>query len=127
MVLEFLNFENLEVKWKALGILRLLVKSCTEKTGLAIVFDSKTLGLIEEICGKKEEHPGVVGESSRLVCYLPIAAKSEKYMKKFCEFKFIDIVCAQLKSEHLIMLNEALLALNVLTTIDYSKSLFFIF
>lgn len=127
VALDFLNFENLEVKWKALGIIRLLVKNCTDKTGLNQIFEDTVLEKISQIANSPQEHAGVTGESSRLVCYLPIAAKSEKNIAKFSKFKFIDVICTQLKSEHLIMLNEALLALNVLLTVDYSNFKILIF
>ena len=117
-----MNFENLEVKWKAVSIIRLLVKSCTEKTGLGLIFNDEVLLKIETIANNTQEHPGLAGESSRLCCYLPIAAKSEKNLEKYCKFKFISVVCNQIASEHFIMLNEALLAINVLITINYSKS-----
>lgn len=85
------------------------------------MFESKSLELVESVANNTYEHMGIVGESSRLVCYLPVAAKTEARIKEFCKFKLIGVVCKQLKTEHLIMLNEALLALNVLITIDYSK------
>ncbi|CAF0705142.1 unnamed protein product [Brachionus calyciflorus] len=119
VVLEFLNFENLEVIWKAVSVIRLLVKSCNEKNGLSLIFTDNVLEKIEKISNNPQEHAGVAGESSRLCCYLPIAAKSERNIEKYCQFKFINIVCQQLKSEHLIMLNEASLAVNVLIAINY--------
>lgn len=117
---EFLNYENLEVLWKALAIIRLLVKQCSEKNGLDLIFSDETLGKIEKIAHNPQEHPGVGGESSRLCCFLPIAAKSEKNLEQYSKFNFIDIICSQMLSNHSIMINEAILALNVLATIAYS-------
>ncbi|RNA18157.1 rap1 GTPase-GDP dissociation stimulator 1 isoform X1 [Brachionus plicatilis] len=119
VVVEFLNYENLEVLWKTLGIIRLLVKYCSDKNGLNIIFSDEILEKVEKIANNPQEHPGVTGESSRLCCYLPMAAKNEQNMDKYCKFSFINIVCKQLLSNHLIMINEAVLALNVLTTIAY--------
>lgn len=120
-VLPFCDYENLEVKSKSLSIIRLMVKNCTQKTGLDLIFNAKTLETFEKIAVKPDDHPIIVGESSRLCCYLPIAAKSEANIEKFCQYKFIPVICNQLNSEHMIMLNEALLALNFLVTINYSK------
>lgn len=118
-VIPFCSHDNLEIKSKSLSIIRLMVKSCTSSNGLDLIFDS--LEIFETIVNNPGDHPIVAGESSRLACYLPIAAKSEINIEKFCKYKFIPVVCNQLSTEHLIMLNEALLALNVLTSINYSK------
>jgi hypothetical protein len=122
IVLPYLSNETLDIKCKALSIFRLLIKNCTEKTGLDLVFDAKTLEILQLLAETPSQHMGVNGEASRLICYMPIAAKTEKRVKDFCRFKLISMITNQLKSEYLIMLNEALLALNVLVTIDYSVS-----
>ena len=121
VVLPFVKSDTLDVKCKALSIIRLLIKACTDKTGLPLIFEEKTLELLETLANNPSEHMGVTGETSRLICYMPIAAKTEQRIKEFCRFKMIGTIANQLKSEYLIMLNEALLALNVLVTIDYSK------
>lgn len=119
-VLPFIEYENLDVKAKVLSIIRLLVKSCTDKTGLDLIFEDKNLKTLEKIVSDDSmDHHTVIGESSRLVCYLPIAAKSEKNISKMAKVKLAAVIVKQLKTEHLIMLNEALLALNVLVTISY--------
>lgn len=121
-MLPYCSYENLEVKSKALSIIRIMVRNCAASTGLDLIFDKKQLEQFEKIANNPEDHPTLMGESSRLSCYLPIAAKSETNIEKFCQFKFIPIVCNQLGSEHAIMINEALLALNVLVTINYRAS-----
>lgn len=126
-VLPFCNYDNLEVKSKALSIIRLMVKNCNQTNGLDLIFEKKSFEIIERIATNPGDHPIIVGESSRLVCYLPIAAKSEINIEKICQHKFIPIICNQLSSEHLIMLNEALLALNVIVTISYSNLQLFYF
>lgn len=116
----FISYENLEVKAKALSIIRLLVKNCTDKTGLDIIFSDSNLETIEKIAlDVSIEHFTVIGESNRLICYLPIAAKFERNIIKLSKFQFVGIIVKQFKSEHFIMLNEGLLALNVLITINY--------
>jgi hypothetical protein len=126
IVLPFLKSDTLDVKFKALSIIRLLVKSSTDKTGLDLVFNDKTLGILEDLSENPSEHAGIMGETSRLICYMPVAAKTEIRIKNFCKFQLIKMITTQLKSEHLIMLNEALLALNVLVAIDYSKIIFYL-
>ena len=120
-VLPFVAYENLEVKAKALSIIRLLVKSCTEKTDLDLIYSEAALGDLEAITSGTCDHPTLVGESTRLICYLPIAARSENNVKKLSKFKFIEVIVNQLKSDHFIMVNEALLALNVLFTINFGN------
>jgi hypothetical protein len=124
VALKYLDFDNLEVKFKALGIIRLLAKSCNETNGLQLVFEDSSLESIERLALNPQDHPGIAGESSRLACYLPLAAKSEKNILKFCSFSMTGVISLQLKSEHLIMVNEALLAINVLITIGYRKLYF---
>ena len=119
IVSTYLKSDTLDIKWKALSILRLIIKSSTEKNGLDILFEDKTLGILEALVENPSDHMGIMGETSRLICYMPIAAKNEARIKSFCRFKLIKMISLQLKSEHLIMLNEALLALNVLVAIDY--------
>ena len=122
VILPFINYENNEVKAKALSILRLLVKHCTDQTGLELVFTQEMIESFERIATEESsEQFTIIGESTRLVCYLPIAAKSEKNLATLRRAKIVEIICKQLKSEHPIMFNEALLALNVLVAFDYSK------
>lgn len=121
IVIPFFKSDTLDIKFKALTIIRLLVKSCTDKTGLDLIFDDKTLDILEKLVENPSQHAGIMGEASRLICYMPIAAKNEMRIKSFCKFELIKSITNQLKSDHLIMLNEALLALNVLVAIDYSK------
>ena len=113
--------DNLEIKFKSLSVIRLLIRNSTDKTGLDIVFSNENLKCIESIVNANNEHLGIIGESSRLACYLPLAAKTEQRILQFCQMKMINVITKQLKSEYLIMLNEALLALNILATINYSN------
>jgi len=122
--LPFIDWNNPDVKAKALSIIRLLVKSLTDATGLKLIFSDKTLESFELIAGDEtpEPHKIVAGEISRLICYLPIAAKSERNVSRLAGLKvFTRVVVGQLKSEHPIMLNEALLALNVLVNLSYGE------
>jgi hypothetical protein len=121
IVIPFFKSDTLDIKFKALTIIRLLIKSCTDKTGLDLIFDDKTLEILEQLIANPSHHAGIMGEASRLISYMPIAAKNEMRIKSFCKFELIKSITNQLKSDHLIMLNEALLALNVLVAIDYSK------
>jgi hypothetical protein len=118
--------DNLEIKFKTLSVLRLLIKNSNDSLGLNLVFEDENLKLIESIVDDQRsiDHAGVIGESSRLLSYLPIVAKTEARIKQLCKYKFINTICKMLKSEYLVMLNEALLALNVLVTISYSKIYF---
>jgi hypothetical protein len=120
-VLPYLDYENIEVKFKCLGVIRILLKSFNETNGLNILFEEANLERFVSIANSPNEHAGIAGESTRLVCYLPIAAKSEKNILKLSKLNIINAINVNLKSDYLIMLNEALLAINVLVTIAYSK------
>lgn len=122
------NSENYEVLFKALSIVRFLIRSCQIRNGLEAVFAETTLRRFEELSlsTAAEHHAGVRNELSRLVCLLPLAgasrAESKHLFDRLSKFKIVKIICGQLASEHLVMLNEALIAVNILITIDYSKN-----
>ncbi len=70
----------------------------------------------------KNDHAGVKGELSRLICYLLFL--SIKYPKlnlieNLTKLNAFDIIIDQLKSEHSIMVNEALLSLNICVNFSY--------
>jgi hypothetical protein len=121
--------DNYEILFKSLSILRFLIKNCSTlatTTNVECIFADATLKRLEELACV-EQHAGVRGELTRLVCQLPIVGAATKPVgnkrlyERLANFKLlIEPICAQLGSEHLIMLNESLLALNVLVTVDYS-------
>ena len=76
------------------------------------------------------DHAGVKGELSRLICYLLFL--SIKYPKlslieNLTKLNAFDIIIDQLKSEHSIMVNEALLSLNICVNFSYRNFINIIF
>lgn len=126
--------ENYEILFKSLSIVRFLVRSCTLANGLETIFAETSLRRFEELSTTSlsvEHHAGVRNELSRLVCLLPLAgasrAEHKRLFDRLAQFKIVQIICGQLSSEHFIMLNEALIAVNVLVAVDYRKISFFLF
>lgn len=118
--------ENYEILFKSLSILRFLIRTCSVRTGLEAVFADETLRRFEHIHATVEHHAGVRNELSRLLCLMPLASASRAENKHLFDRlgqhkTIVDIICNQLSSEHFIMLNEALIAINILVTVDYSK------
>ena len=63
-IIPFIDYENLDVKAKALIIVRLLVKTCTENNGLELIFADKTLESIEKISlDETTQHHTVIGKT----------------------------------------------------------------
>lgn len=121
-----LDSDNYEILFKCACIIRFLVRTASAKASRRIepILDEACLKRIDDL-SCVETHVGVANEISRLVCQLPLAtASNRKLFDRLASFNFAKIVCKQLASEHLIMINEALLAVNALATIDYSKYIY---
>lgn len=122
-----LDSENFEVLFKAVSVVRFMVRVCAAHNEVEPVFAVASLRRIEELCAV-QPHAGVRNECSRLVCLLPLAAAGRAENKHLFDrladgLKLVHVMCDQMASEHFIMINEALLALSVLITVDYRKYL----
>lgn len=76
----------------------------------------------------KTEHAGCKGESSRLICYLFLI--SLKYPKlnlneTLNKLNAYRTLIEQMNYQHTIMINEALLSLNICVNFNYSTRFFF--
>lgn len=116
--------DNYEIIMKCLTVLRFLIRTAARRGDIKSVYDEACLSRLDEITSI-EQHVGVKNELSRLVCQLPLAAATKTEFKPLFDrlagySKLVELVVNQLASEHLIMINEALLALNVIVTVDYS-------
>jgi len=114
---------NLEVNFKSLAVVRLLVRSVKGEAQMAPVCDERVL---EAVCGfaRRCEHVGVRNEAVRLVAYLALAAAKFPPLGLFAKLArlgAVDVLVELVASEHVLMVNEALLALNVFANFAFGE------
>uniref|UniRef100_A0A3Q2FQH3 Si:dkey-191g9.5 n=1 Tax=Cyprinodon variegatus TaxID=28743 RepID=A0A3Q2FQH3_CYPVA len=117
------------VQFKLLGTLRMMVDG-QEGAALKLGRDAVLLARIMEWCEAKD-HAGVRGEASRLLAALIRHSRSPEVVRAVAGADGVRHLIAMATSEHVIMQNEALVALAIASAIDIGKLcrlvLFFIF
>ncbi|XP_064612236.1 rap1 GTPase-GDP dissociation stimulator 1-B-like isoform X1 [Liolophura sinensis] len=102
------------VIFKLLGVLRMLVDGQEEA--------AKTLGTDKDFMNKLvdwcnvEEHAGVKGEATRLLAWLIKNSRSTDVMKMLVRAGGIPHLVTMVSSEHIVMQNEALVALTLMAS-----------
>ncbi|XP_055611470.1 GTPase-GDP dissociation stimulator vimar [Uranotaenia lowii] len=130
IILPMLEIHQPPVVFKLLGTLRMTIDG-QEKLARQLLQNEK---LIKQLVhwSKTSEFTGVLGESLRLMAWLikhayhaskDIAAADDTGLRKFVAVDgAVESMVGMLTSTHLVMQNEALIALSILTTIFLSKS-----
>lgn len=104
------------VQFKLLGTLRMMVDG-QEEAALVLGRDAVLLDRIMEWCEAKD-HAGVRGEASRLLAALIRHSRSPEVVREVARANGIRHLICMASSEHVIMQNEALVALAITTAID---------
>ncbi|XP_055497209.1 rap1 GTPase-GDP dissociation stimulator 1 isoform X3 [Leucoraja erinacea] len=115
-VLKFLKSEMPPVQFKLLGTLRMLIDTqaeAAEKLGKNI----KLVERLVEWCAAKD-HAGVMGESNRLLSALIRHSKSKDVVKTIVQSGGVKHLVIMATSEHVIMQNEALVALGLIAALE---------
>ncbi|MEE6460643.1 hypothetical protein FKM82_001052 [Ascaphus truei] len=115
-VLKFLKSEMPPVQFKLLGTLRMLIDAQAEAAEQL----GKNVTLVERLvewCEAKD-HAGVMGESNRLLSALIRHSKSKDVIRTIVESGGIKHLVTMATSEHVIMQNEALVALGLIATLE---------
>ncbi|XP_032878558.1 rap1 GTPase-GDP dissociation stimulator 1 isoform X2 [Amblyraja radiata] len=115
-VLKFLKSEMPPVQFKLLGTLRMLIDTqaeAAEKLGKNI----KLVERLVEWCDAKD-HAGVMGESNRLLSALIRHSKSKDVVKTIVQSGGVKHLVIMATSEHVIMQNEALVALGLIAALE---------
>ncbi|XP_066891636.1 rap1 GTPase-GDP dissociation stimulator 1 isoform X11 [Kogia breviceps] len=114
-VLKFLKSEMPPVQFKLLGTLRMLIdaQEAAEQLGANV----KLVARLVEWCEAKD-HAGVMGESSRLLSALIRHSKSKDVIKTIVQSGGIKHLVTMATSEHVIMQNEALVALALIAALE---------
>ncbi|KAL3877381.1 hypothetical protein ACJMK2_035099 [Sinanodonta woodiana] len=113
-VLTLVNTEVHAVTFKLLGVLRMLVDGQAE-TARQLGIDREFVTQLVEWAGI-EEHPGVKGEASRLLAWLIKNSRSEDVMRNIVRLEGIQHLVPMATSEHVVMQNEALMALTLISS-----------
>lgn len=104
------------VQFKLLGTLRMMVDG-QEEAALLMGKDSGLLIRVKEWCEAKD-HAGVRGEASRLLAALIRHSRSPEVVSSVAKADGIKHLISMATSEHVIMQNEALVALAIAAAID---------
>ncbi|XP_061100463.1 rap1 GTPase-GDP dissociation stimulator 1-like [Conger conger] len=120
VVLKFLASEMPPVQFKLLGTLRMLVDTqaeAAEQLGTNV----KLVGRLVEWCEAKE-HAGVMGESNRLLSALIRHSRSKDVVQAVIRNGGVKHLVTMATSEHVIMQNEALVALGLIAALDLDSA-----
>nr|XP_021143179.1 rap1 GTPase-GDP dissociation stimulator 1 isoform X2 [Columba livia] len=115
-VLKFLRSEMPPVQFKLLGTLRMLIDAQAEAAEQL----GKNIKLVERLvewCEAKD-HAGVMGESNRLLSALIRHSKSKDVIRTIVQSGGIKHLVTMATSEHVIMQNEALVALALIAALE---------
>ncbi|KAM4708917.1 rap1 GTPase-GDP dissociation stimulator 1 isoform 1-T1 [Discoglossus pictus] len=115
-VLKFLTSEMPPVQFKLLGTLRMLIDAQAEAAEQL----GKNVKLVERLvewCEAKD-HAGVMGESNRLLSALIRHSKSKDVIRTIVTSGGIKHLVTMATSEHVIMQNEALVALGLIASLE---------
>ncbi|XP_053731217.1 rap1 GTPase-GDP dissociation stimulator 1-B [Synchiropus splendidus] len=104
------------VQFKLLGTLRMMVDG-QEETALVLGRDAQLLSRIMEWCEAKD-HAGVQGEASRLLAALIRHSRSAEVVHTVAKADGLRHLISMATSEHVIMQNEALVALAIASAVD---------
>ncbi|XP_076756858.1 visceral mesodermal armadillo-repeats [Xylocopa sonorina] len=114
-----LDIPSYPVVFKLLGTLRIVIDGQSEvATELG-----KRDGLIKkavEWC-EVEEHPGVQGEANRLIAWLINNSRNKEVALAVTEHGAVKHLIKMLSAPHVLMQNEALISLVILTTISLTE------
>ncbi|XP_073691728.1 rap1 GTPase-GDP dissociation stimulator 1 isoform X2 [Garra rufa] len=116
VVLKFLKSEMPPVQFKLLGTLRMLIDTqadAAEQLGT----NAKLVERLVEWCEAKD-HAGVMGESNRLLSALIRHSKSKDVVRTVIQGGGVKHLVTMATSEHMIMQNEALVALGLIAALD---------
>nr|DBA28815.1 TPA: hypothetical protein GDO54_009111 [Pyxicephalus adspersus] len=119
-VLKFLKSEMPPVQFKLLGTLRMLIDAqaeAAEQLGKNV----ELVARLVEWCEAKD-HAGVMGESNRLLSALIRHSKSKDVIRTIVESGGIKHLVTMATSEHVIMQNEALVALGLIAALELQSA-----
>ncbi|XP_061108134.1 rap1 GTPase-GDP dissociation stimulator 1 isoform X2 [Conger conger] len=116
VVLKFLKSEMPPVQFKLLGTLRMLIDTQADAAD-QLGTNPKLVERLVEWCEAKD-HAGVMGESNRLLSALIRHSKSKDVVRTVIQCVGVKHLVTMATSEHMIMQNEALVALGLIAALN---------
>ncbi|KAL8600638.1 hypothetical protein ACOMHN_030294 [Nucella lapillus] len=113
-VLELKHTEVMPVTFKLLGVLRMLIDG-QEAAAMSLGQDRDFLNCLVDWC-TVDEHAGVKGEATRLMAWTIKNSKASQVMRNLVRAEGMPHLVTMATSEHTVMQNEALLALNLVAS-----------
>ncbi|XP_066537369.1 rap1 GTPase-GDP dissociation stimulator 1 isoform X3 [Hoplias malabaricus] len=120
VVLKFLKSEMPPVQFKLLGTLRMLIDTQADAAD-QLGTKQKLVERLVEWCEAKD-HAGVMGESNRLLSALIRHSKSKDVVRSVIQCGGVKHLVTMATSEHMIMQNEALVALGLIAALDLDSA-----
>uniref|UniRef100_A0AAR2JAB2 Rap1 GTPase-GDP dissociation stimulator 1 n=1 Tax=Pygocentrus nattereri TaxID=42514 RepID=A0AAR2JAB2_PYGNA len=120
VVLKFLQSEMPPVQFKLLGTLRMLIDTQADAAD-QLGTNCKLVERLVEWCEAKD-HAGVMGESNRLLSALIRHSKSKEVVGTVIQCGGVKHLVTMATSEHMIMQNEALVALGLIAALDLDSA-----
>ncbi|XP_036453643.1 rap1 GTPase-GDP dissociation stimulator 1 isoform X3 [Colossoma macropomum] len=120
VVLKFLQSEMPPVQFKLLGTLRMLIDTQADAAD-QLGTNRKLVERLVEWCEAKD-HAGVMGESNRLLSALIRHSKSKEVVRTVIQCGGVKHLVTMATSEHMIMQNEALVALGLIAALDLDSA-----
>ncbi|GIY16755.1 rap1 GTPase-GDP dissociation stimulator 1-A [Caerostris darwini] len=111
-LIDMMNVETFPVVFKLLGTLRMLLDK-QEEVAKSV---GENLEFVKRLVSwsSVEDHPGVKGEATRLLAWLAKNSKSVSVMKNLVKADALAPIISMMKSEHVVMQNEALVAISLI-------------
>ncbi|KAK3091335.1 hypothetical protein FSP39_019020 [Pinctada imbricata] len=119
-VVALTSSDTMAVVFKLLGVLRMLVDG-QETAAVQLGSDMRFMDRLAGWCDV-DEHAGVQGEATRLLASLIKNSKSSDVMRNVIRSQSIPYLVTMATSEHVVMQNEALVALSILCSTVLSES-----
>ncbi|XP_020627629.1 rap1 GTPase-GDP dissociation stimulator 1-like [Orbicella faveolata] len=114
VILPLLSTQSPFVQFKVLGTLRMLLTGQADVAN-RIVSSNEHLSTLVRCC-ESSGHEGVKSEASRMLAVIVKEAKSAEVSQKLITSGGLTPIVAMVSSEHVIMQNEALIALAVMSS-----------
>ncbi|GFO23481.1 rap1 GTPase-GDP dissociation stimulator 1 [Plakobranchus ocellatus] len=108
--LSLIHTEHLAVVFKLLGVLRMLIEG-QEAAALKLGQERAFLECLTDWCG--QAHAGVKGEATRVMASLIKNSRSAMVVQNLIRAEGLGHLVAMATSEHLVMQNEAVMALTI--------------
>lgn len=119
-LLPMIAIETFPVVFKLLGTFRMLVDK-QEKSAIQLGSNMNLIKRLVTWC-ETDDHPGVKGEATRLLSWLVKNSRSKSVVESIVKGGAVPHLVGMVSSEHLVMQNEALVALTIMASTDLNTS-----